>query len=79
MYYVYILKSSTKQFTYTGLTKNLQKRYKEHQEEKCPVTKPYLPIKIIWYCAFVDKLKAAYFEKYLKSGSGRAFLNKHLI
>jgi putative endonuclease len=32
----------------------------------------------MWYCAFPDKYKALEFEKYLKSGSGRAFAKKRL-
>ncbi|TRZ64951.1 MAG: GIY-YIG nuclease family protein, partial [Spirochaetia bacterium] len=31
------------------------------------------------YITFNDKYKAFEFEKYLKSGSGRAFINKHLL
>ena len=34
---------------------------------------------LVWYCAFTDKYVAYRFEKYLKSGSGRAFLWKHIL
>jgi len=34
---------------------------------------------LISYTAFTDKYRAYEFEKYLKSGSGRAFLKKHLV
>jgi putative endonuclease len=37
------------------------------------------PIKLISYFAFSDKYIAFEFEKYLKSGSGRAFLKKHVL
>jgi putative endonuclease len=33
---------------------------------------------LITYIAFTDKYKAFEFEKYLKGGSGRAFLNRYL-
>ena len=42
-------------------------------------TKNNLPVKLITYTAFTDQQKAYAFEKYFKSGSGRAFMNKHLI
>jgi putative endonuclease len=44
-----------------------------------PATKPFLPVELIFYCAFKDKYKAFEFEKYLKSGSGRAFMNKRFL
>ena len=37
-----------------------------------------LPVKLNTYIAFYDKYKAFEFEKYLKSGSGRAFAQKRL-
>ncbi len=42
-------------------------------------TRNRLPIKLISYFAFQDKYTAFNFEKYLKSGSGRAFMNKHFL
>ena len=79
MYSVYILYNKTKSFTYYGLTKNLRKRVDEHKLGKVRVTKAYLPLFLIWYCVFKNKIQAARFEKYLKSGSGRAFVKKRLI
>ena len=37
------------------------------------------PNHLVWYGAFLDKNKALVFEKYLKSSSGFAFRNKHLV
>ena len=42
-------------------------------------TKLRLPIEVITTINFNDKHKAFKFEKYLKSGSGRAFMYKRLI
>jgi len=42
-----------------------------------PATKPLLPVRLILYFAFSNKYTAFNFEKYLKSGSGRAFIKKH--
>lgn len=79
MYYVYIIENQTKDFHYVGLTHNLDKRLKEHIDGLAPVTKGYLPLQCIWYCVFENKIKAASFEKYLKSGSGRAFTSRHIL
>jgi putative endonuclease len=64
---------------YTGFTENLKERFKRHQNGYVPATKSRLPIELIFYCAFVDEYKALEFEKYLKSGSGRAFVQRHLL
>ena len=50
-----------------------------HQKGQVPATAPRLPVELISYTAIADKYKAFEFEKYLKSGSGRAFIKKHLI
>lgn len=78
MYYVYILKCSDNK-TYVGCTDNLEDRLKRHQLGWVPATKGRLPIELVTYLVFQDKYKAFNFEKYLKSGSGRAFLKKRLI
>jgi putative endonuclease len=77
MYYVYILKLYNNT-AYVGSTPNINNRLREHNQGKCISTKNYLPLKLLWYCCFVDKLKALKFEKYLKSGSGTAFRHKRL-
>jgi putative endonuclease len=41
-------------------------------------TKYRLPIELISYTVFRDKYKAYEFERYLKSGSGKAFAQKRL-
>ena len=79
MYYVYILKSLKDNSRYVGFTNDLKRRIKEHNNGESTYTKGHLPWKLIWYCVFTDKLIASNFEKYLKSGSGIAFLNKRLV
>ena len=64
---------------YTGCTNNLDERLSRHQKGYVDSTKSKLPVKLVFYCVFNDKGKAFEFEKYLKSGSGIAFRNKHLI
>ena len=79
MKYVYILKSiSHPDQSYVGITSNLKKRLQAHNEGKSPHTSKYKPWKIITYIAFTDDERAYEFEKYLKTGSGRAFAKKRL-
>ncbi|MSR89696.1 hypothetical protein EXS53_02085 [Patescibacteria group bacterium] len=75
---IYLYSSKSKK-NYYGSTKNLQKRLGLHNAGKVFSTKPYLPWKLIWYGAFIDEKRAKDFERYLKSGSGKAFAYKRLI
>ncbi|MEP7162681.1 MAG: GIY-YIG nuclease family protein [Candidatus Moraniibacteriota bacterium] len=77
MYYVYSLKC--KDGYYIGCTDNLKERLERHQNGHVPATKNRLPIVLEFYCAIGDKYKAFEFERYLKSGSGRAFTRKHFL
>ena len=76
MYYIYSLKC--KDGYYVGCTDDIQERLNRHQKGSVPATTNRLPVTLEFYFAIEDKCKAFEFEKYLKSGSGRAFLNKHL-
>jgi len=77
MNYVYSLKC--KDGYYVGCTDNVNERLRRHQDCQVPATANRLPIELEFYFAINNKHKAFQFEKYLKSGSGRAFINKHLI
>jgi len=77
MYYVYSLKC--KDGYYVGCTDNLKDRLKRHQNGQVQATENRLPIKLDFYFATSNKYIAFNFEKYLKSGSGRAFIKKHFI
>lgn len=77
-YYVYIL-SCNDDHPYIGCTDNLKDRVNRHHKGQVPATKDRIPVKLIAYFAFSDKYIAFNFEKYLKSGSGRAFIRKHFI
>jgi predicted GIY-YIG superfamily endonuclease len=75
-WYVYILKCIDGS-NYTGCTNNLEDRIKRHNSGQVEATKNILPVEILNHFAFTDKYKAFNFEKYLKSGSGRAFSKRH--
>ncbi len=76
--YVYIARCSDDS-VYVGCTKDLQRRIKDHNSGKVKSTAYRRPIKILSYLVFSEKHKAYFFERYLKTGSGRAFLNKRLV
>ena len=77
MYYVYSLRC--KDGYYVGCTDDITARLDRHQKGNVPTTANRLPVNLEFYFAIGDKYKAFEFEKYLKSGSGRAFIQKHLI
>jgi predicted GIY-YIG superfamily endonuclease len=79
MYYTYILKSSKSGLFYTGWTTDLRKRVKQHNSGESFATKPYRPWKLVYYAAFETEKLAKDFERYLKSGSGKAFAKKRLL
>jgi putative endonuclease len=78
MWFAYILRCSDGNL-YTGCTSEVDERLLRHNSGQVPATKLRLAVLLISYIAFIDKYKAFEFEKYLKGGSGRAFLNRHLI
>ncbi len=79
MKYVYILQSGDDpQRHYTGITDDISQRLEKHNAGQVSHTKKYAPWKLQTYIAFSDDARANDFEKYLKSGSGRAFAKKRL-
>ena len=78
LHYVYLLRCSDGT-VYTGCTENLEARFERHKKGYVDATKNKLPVTLISFVAFTDKHKAFEFERYLKSGSGIAFRNKHFL
>ena len=77
-YYTYIIKSKKDGKCYTGMTSDLRKRLKEHNEGKSMHTKGRGPFNLIYYEACLSKDKARSREVYLKSGMGRRYLKNRL-
>ncbi len=78
MYYVYLLQSQshpTQQ--YIGITRDLRKRLAQHNNATSPHTKKFSPWGLLAYFAFKSEATASAFERYLKSGSERAFVKRH--
>jgi len=75
---VYIIRSaSSPTQKYVGLTHNLKERLAAHNRGVSPHTARYRPWRLVVSVEFADERRAIDFEKYLKSGSGRAFAERH--
>jgi len=78
MWYVYIIWSvAHHEQRYIGLTDDVNRRLAEHNSGHSPYTSKFLPWKLDVVIGFAEKSKAIAFERYLKSGSGFAFAQKH--
>ena len=69
MYYVYLLQSDKDGTTYIGYTEDLRKRFKEHNQGKTRSLKNKLPMKLIYYEAYLTKTDARIRELELKNNS----------
>lgn len=79
MHYVYILRAKGDPTQhYVGSTEDLKRRIQEHQTATQGYTAQRTDWTLHWYCAFQEAAAARAFERYLKSGSGRAFTKRHL-
>jgi putative endonuclease len=77
-YVVYALQSTVDKRIYVGLTKNLEKRIKEHNQGKTKSTKGFRPWLLIFQENFETRIDARKREKYYKSGVGKEFLKKQI-
>ena len=76
--FVYLIQSTADATQwYVGLTSDVSRRLTEHNEGRSPHTAKHRPWKLALTLSFADPYKALAFEKYLKSGSGRAFAIRH--
>jgi predicted GIY-YIG superfamily endonuclease len=79
MNYCYILLSLKSHIFYFGSTKSLRERLELHNSGLVTSTKPHLPWKLVWYSAFQTEKEAVDFERYLKTGSGKAFAYRRFV
>ncbi len=79
MKYVYILQSlGPGEHFYVGMTDDIKERLNRHNAGQVNHTARHLPWRLNTYIGFSDEARAFAFERYLKSGSGRAFAKRHL-
>ncbi len=77
MKYVYILESvGQPDRHYVGQTDDLKERLHRHNTGQVTHTAKYMPWRLRTYLGFSDDKSAIAFERYLKTGSGRAFARK---
>ena len=77
--YVYVLKNrDTPPRYYTGVTSDMTRRLAEHNQASRAHTAEYGPWSVDVVIEFADERRAVAFERYLKSGSGVAFAQRHL-
>lgn len=77
-YYVYVLLSKTDNNLYTGYTKNLLQRLKEHNSGKVASTKHRRPLELIYWEGCLNQKDATKREKYLKSSWGKRYIKNRL-
>ena len=76
---VYLLRSVSHPVRYyTGVTSDVAARLAAHNAGKCPHTADGRPWELDVVVQFADEQRAIAFERYLKSGSGCAFSQRHL-
>ena len=74
MFYVYAIKSLTKNYIYVGLTNDLKRRIGQHSNGLNKTTKPYPPFELVYSEEHEMRIEARKREIYLKSGIGKEFL-----
>lgn len=76
--FVYILRSERKpERHYVGVTSDVDRRLEWHNHAPCGYTVANRPWSLVVVLEFPTEEEAARFERYLKSGSGRAFAKRH--
>jgi putative endonuclease len=74
MWFVYAIESLTHNYIYVGLTSNVDRRVRQHNEGRERTTRPYCPFRLILCEAYATRMEARKREVYLKSGIGKEFL-----
>lgn len=77
-YYTYILKGLKTADLYIGFTQDLVKRVKEHNGGLVESTRRYLPWRLIYYEACLNKEDAKRREHYFKTSQGKRLLKRRL-
>ena len=78
MYYVYILRSKSRNQFYTGCTNDLKRRFLEHQSNRSLSTKNRGPWELVYYEASLSKTDALIREIYLKSSWGKRYIKSRI-
>ena len=74
MYYTYVLQSLKDKKFYIGYTSNIGKRVARHNNGEVQSTKPRMPLRLIFYEAYLDQKDALRREDYFKTTKGKRTL-----
>ena len=77
--FVYVLRSGKGRRSYVGVTSDVPERLATHNSGGSSYTAPYQPWTLVVALEFPAESTAMTFERYLKSGSGRAFAKRHFV
>jgi putative endonuclease len=77
-YYIYVLHSESDQNYYTGFSKDIRKRIREHESGKVSSTRNRLPLVLVYWEVCLHQSDATTREKYLKSSWGKRYLKNRL-
>jgi predicted GIY-YIG superfamily endonuclease len=76
--FVYVITTETlPEAFYVGITHDVPARAADHNSGRCPHTVKRRPWRLHVAIEFTGEATALRFERYLKSGSGRAFAKRH--
>ncbi|HVZ58479.1 MAG TPA: GIY-YIG nuclease family protein [Patescibacteria group bacterium] len=78
MFYTYVLFSEKDRKFYIGWTDDLKARVESHNKGRVGATRYRIPLRLIYYEACLGKEDAIKREKALKTGFGRAYLERRL-
>lgn len=78
MYYAYVLLSQPDKRMYTGSTKDLRIRVREHAKGRVRSTAYRRPLKLIYYEACLSADDALRRERFLKTGKGKRSIRNRL-
>jgi len=74
MFFAYGISSLIRNYIYAGLCKNVEVRFKQHQQGKNRTTRAYRPFELIYVEVFETRKEARAKELFLKSGIGKELL-----
>lgn len=78
--FVYVIRSTRRpDCYYAGITSNISQRLGTHNSGGNLHTRDARPWQLVVSLEFSNPASALAFERYLKSGSGRAFAKRHFV
>ncbi|HEX5002931.1 MAG TPA: GIY-YIG nuclease family protein [Bacteroidia bacterium] len=77
-FFAYVVQSTIKSYLYKGHCANLELRLKEHNSGMTKSLRPYLPVKLVYFEAFLTLKDAILRERFFKTAAGRRYLQKRL-